>query len=101
MRSQFNGNSAGKRTPAHHIANQMIAMFEQGVRPWLLPWEQKDGTRILRPLRVNGIPYSGVNVLTLWASAHQNGFANPYYITALQADAAGGHVPQEEFKAPT
>jgi antirestriction protein ArdC len=102
MRSHFNSHGdGGRRTPAHHIANQMISMFEKGVRPWMLPWETQDGTRILRPLRNNGIPYSGVNVLTLWASAHHNGFANPYFMTALQADAAGGHARDKELKAAT
>lgn len=52
------------------VADQIVAELERGVRPWMKPWnaEQAEG-RITRPLRANGIPYQGINVLMLWSAA--------------------------------
>ena len=52
------------------ITNQIVKHLEQGVRPWVRPWNAEHAAgRITRPLRYNGKPYSGINVLPLWASA--------------------------------
>jgi integrase len=52
------------------ITSQIVASLEQGVRPWIRPWNAEHAAgRITRPLRHNGQPYSGINVLALWASA--------------------------------
>ena len=52
------------------ITDKIVAELEQGVRPWLKPWngEHADG-KITRPLRHNGTPYSGMNVIMLWMEA--------------------------------
>jgi hypothetical protein len=43
------------------ITDKIIADLEQGVRPWLRPWNaEHTAGRITRPLRHNGIPYKGV-----------------------------------------
>ena len=40
------------------ITGKIIADLEQGVRPWLRPWNAEHAAgRITRPLRHNGIPY--------------------------------------------
>ena len=50
------------------ITAKIVASLEQGVRPWMKPWSgETAATRITRPLRHNGTPYSGINVLMLWA----------------------------------
>ena len=42
------------------ITSKIIADLEQGVRPWLRPWNPEHAAgRITRPLRHNGIPYKG------------------------------------------
>jgi hypothetical protein len=52
------------------ITNQIVSHLEKGVRPWVRPWNaERAAGRITRPLRHNGKPYSGINVLSLWASA--------------------------------
>ena len=52
------------------ITAQIIASLEKGVRPWVHPWNaQHAAGRITRPLRHNGQPYTGINVLSLWTSA--------------------------------
>ena len=51
------------------------------------PWSGENAAgRITRPLRHNGMPYSGINILMLWASAIEQGFASPM-LDDLQAGA--------------
>ena len=58
------------------VTNRIIEQLEQGVRPWMKPWNAEHAAgRITRPLRFNGLPYSGINILMLWAAAEENGFA--------------------------
>jgi len=48
------------------ITNQIVCELEKGARPWLKPWNaEHTAGRITRPLRGNGIPYRGINVLML------------------------------------
>ena len=52
------------------ITSQIVADLEHGVRPWVRPWNAEHAAgRITRPLRHSGQPYTGINVLSLWASA--------------------------------
>ena len=52
------------------ITDQIVCELEKGVRPWLKPWNAEHAAgRITRPLRGNGIPYKGINVLMLWSAA--------------------------------
>ena len=51
----------------NRVTQKIIADLEQGVRPWMKPWNAEHAAgKITRPLRHNGLPYSGVNVLMLW-----------------------------------
>src|SRR3954447_14296080 len=55
------------------ITNCIVAELEKGVRPWLKPWNaQHAEARVTRPLRANGQPYNGINVLILLR--HRNGW---------------------------
>jgi antirestriction protein ArdC len=75
------------------VTNAILAELERGVRPWLKPWNAEHAAgRITRPLRANGEPYKGVNVLMLWMAAETQGFSAPIWMTFNQAKAAGGHV---------
>jgi antirestriction protein ArdC len=68
------------------ITNQIVAELEKGVRPWHKPWNAEHAAgRITRPLRANGIPYQGVNVLMLWSAALDKGYAAPIWMTFKQA----------------
>ena len=59
------------------ITDKIVASLETGVRPWIKPWSADNAAgRITRPLRHNGVPYSGINVLMLWASAMEQGFGH-------------------------
>lgn len=68
------------------ITDKIVASLEQGVRPWIKPWDaQHAAGRIVRHLRHNGQAYSGINILMLWASAMEQGFAAPIWMTFKQA----------------
>ena len=64
------------------VTDQIVAELERGVRPWLKPWNAEHAAgRITRPLRHNGQPYQGINILMLWASADLAGFNCPFWLT--------------------
>jgi antirestriction protein ArdC len=68
------------------ITSKIIASLEQGIRPWIQPWNAEHAAgKITRPLRHNGQAYSGINILMLWASAMEQGFAAPIWMTFKQA----------------
>jgi antirestriction protein ArdC len=67
------------------------------VRTWLKPWTGDiDATRIDLPLRHNGLPYRGINVLLLWSEAIDKGYSSPKWMTYRQAMELGGHVRKGE-----
>jgi antirestriction protein ArdC len=79
------------------ITHQIVSHLEQGVRPWVKPWNAEHAAgRITRPLRHNGKPYSGINVLLLWASAMTQNFAAPIWMTFRQAAELDAHIRKGE-----
>src|SRR2546421_9268171 len=79
------------------ITSAIVAELEKGTRPWIRPWSAAHAAgRITRPLRHNGEPYSGINILSLWASATLQGFAAPIWMTYRQATELNAHVRNGE-----
>lgn len=79
------------------ITGQIITSLEQGVRPWIRPWNVEHAAgRITRPLRYNGQPYSGINILMLWGSAVEHGFSAPIWMTFNQTVELNAHVRKGE-----
>src|ERR1700720_2026700 len=79
------------------ITNQIVSHLEKGVRPWVRPWNAEHAAgRIPPPLRHNGKPYSGINVLSLWASAMAQNFAAPVWMTFKQASELDAHIRKGE-----
>lgn len=79
------------------ITGKIIESLEQGVRPWIKPWSAENAAgRIIRPLRHNGQAYSGINILMLWASAMEQGFTCPMWMTFKQATELNAHVKKGE-----
>src|ERR1017187_7957347 len=79
------------------ITGKIIADLEQGIRPWHKPWNADHAAgRITRPLRHNGIPYKGINVVMLWSASVTKGYACPLWLTFKQAIELGGHVRKGE-----
>lgn len=79
------------------VTDKIIADLEQGVRPWVKPWKggNIDG-RITLPVRHNGIPYQGINILLLWGEQVDKGFQSNRWMTFKQAQALSANVRKGE-----
>jgi antirestriction protein ArdC len=79
------------------VTNKILANLENGVRTWQKPWNASHTAgRITLPLRHNGTPYRGVNVLLLWCEAMEKGFNSPIWMTYKQASEIGAQVRKGE-----
>ena len=86
-----------KQDVYQRVTDKIIADLEQGELTWLKPWSagNMDG-RVTKPLRHNGLAYSGINVLMLWGAAVAEGFASPFWMTFRQAKDLDAHVRKGE-----
>jgi len=79
------------------VTATIVAALEQGVRPWMKPWSGENATaRISRPLRHNGVPYSGINILMLSGASIEHSFTSPTWMTFRQSLALNAHVRKGE-----
>ena len=79
------------------VTDRIVAELEAGVRPWVQPWTASHAAgEVSRPLRFNGIPYRGINVVLLWLSALRRRYASPLWMTYKQAIELGGQVRRGE-----
>lgn len=79
-------STTGRADVYERVTARIIADLEQGIRPWMKPWHvEHTAGRITRPLRHNGTPYRGINVLLLWGEAMEKGYAAPLWMTYKQA----------------
>jgi antirestriction protein ArdC len=79
------------------ITDRIVADLERGVRPWVRPWNAANAAgRVTRPLRSNGMPYQGINVVLLWSEAVSRGFASSTWMTFKQSLELGGHIRKGE-----
>lgn len=94
--------TATSRTDIYtRVTDRIVEQLEQGIRPWLKPWSAEHAAgRINRPLRSNFQPYNGINILMLWASAEDQGFCSPLWLTFNQCKELGGHVKKGEHGSP-
>jgi antirestriction protein ArdC len=91
------GNQTMRSDLYQRITDRIVRDLEQGVRTWHAPWNIEHAAgRITRPLRPNGIPYQGINVLELWSAALISGHAAPIWMTFRQAQELGGQVRKGE-----
>jgi antirestriction protein ArdC len=61
------------------------------------PWNTEHAAgRITRPLRHNGEPYRGINVLSLWGEAEDRGYTCPVWMTYKQAQELSAQVRKGE-----
>ena len=80
------------------ILAEITARLETGVLPWRQPWAS--GSVPQRPLRADGQPFSGSNLLLLAMRAAAVGYVSPYWLTFQQALAQGGCVRRGEKGSP-
>ncbi len=90
-------NQSPKQDIYSRVTARILAELEKGVRPWIKPWSvEHAASRITRPLRHNGIPYRGVNVLLLWGESLEKGYAAPLWMTYKQSQELGAQVRKGE-----
>lgn len=78
-----------------YVTDAIIAAIEAGTAPWRKPWTgDKSGAAF--PLRGNGEAYRGINVIMLWLTATEKGYASPFWLTFKQAKEHGAHVRKGE-----
>jgi antirestriction protein ArdC len=71
--------------------------MERGVRTWMKPWNAEHAAgRINKPIRHNGQPYYGINILMLWSAAVENSYSAPIWMTYRQSIELGAHVRKGE-----
>jgi antirestriction protein ArdC len=79
------------------VTDRIIADLENGIRPWMKPWHAEHAAgKISRPLRHNGTPYRGINILLLWGEAMAKGYTAPIWMTFKQALELDAHVRKGE-----
>ncbi len=92
---------ANRKDVYTRITDQIVSSLERGVKPWTQPWRAPHGAGpVSRPLRHTGEAYSGINVLSLWASAMERGYSAPIWMTFKQALDLGGAVRKGEKGSP-
>ncbi len=79
------------------VTQKIIDDLEKGNLTWRKPWNSSEMEgRIMRPLRWNNEPYTGINILMLWSSAADHGFHLPHWMTFKQAIELKGNVRKGE-----
>jgi len=90
-------NGVGRKDVYTKVTERIISDLEQGIRPWMKPWNGEHAAgHITRPLRHNGTPYKGMNILLLWGEAMAKGYAAPIWMTYKQALELGANVRKGE-----
>ena len=79
------------------VTDRIIDDLEKGIRTWMKPWSaEHTAGKISRPLRHNGTPYRGMNILLLWGEAMAKGYGAPIWMTFKQALELNAHVRKGE-----
>ena len=79
------------------ITDKIISDLEKGELTWRKPWNSDNlANFVMRPLRWNDIPYTGINTIMLWATAAEKGYQSPYWMTFKQASEMKAHVKKGE-----
>lgn len=79
------------------VTQRIITELKEGTPPWVKPWTgQAKGVNLTPANAVSGRPYSGINVLILWASALDRGYPTHGWATFQQANQIGASVRKGE-----
>lgn len=100
MTATRNFNAASRQDVYTRVTERILADLEAGTRPWMKPWDASNAQdSIIRPLRVTGEPYKGMNVLLLWGEMLDRGYRSPTWMTYRQSAELGGQVRKGEHGA--
>lgn len=104
MKTKKHTSRTANKTPERDlyqlVTDRIVTAIENGVPPWKRPWRSaRNGAGEPEMMPVNaltGKPYTGVNVLLLWLTADEAGYASNHWLTYRQAQQLGGHVRKGE-----
>ena len=91
MGYQHKGQRTGT-TLYSEVTDRIIAQLEEGVLPWVKPWDDGRAPLGLPRNGQTGRCYSGINVLILWHTLFHRRFHSQRWVTFRQALAMGGNV---------
>ena len=78
------------------VTNQIIESIERGAGEWRMPWHKGPSDTFAPTNAVSRKPYRGVNVLNLWATAHNEGYSSGLWATYPQWQQLGAQVRKGE-----
>ncbi|VEJ09376.1 ArdC family protein [Actinobacillus delphinicola] len=78
------------------ITNRIIEAIENGTIPWRKPWNINNGVCALPINAVSKRPYSGVNILLLWAAEIKNGYSQSQWLSFKNIAELGGTIKKGE-----
>lgn len=67
------------------VTNSIIKSLEEGVAPWTRPWKFARANGIMPNNGATNRPYSGINVIILWAKREEHHYSTPNWMTYRQA----------------
>ena len=95
MRVQDKATRAGA-TLYSEVTDRIVAQLEEGIVPWVRPWDDGRAALGLPRNAGTGRRYSGINVLILWSRLFEQGYSSQRWLTYVQAQALGGNVRKGE-----
>lgn len=82
------------------VTDSIIASIEAGAGEFTMPWHGL-GAPIAKPQNAHTrMEYHGINVLVLWAHAHEHGYHSGYWGTYRQWQEVGAQVRKGEKSSP-
>lgn len=97
-RPRSSAAAAQKRDLFQEVTDQIIQALEEGVVPWICPWDRGNPFGQMPVSGSTGAFYGGVNVLILWLAAYRKGYSSPTWYTFGAAKRAVGYVWGEDAK---
>jgi antirestriction protein ArdC len=92
MATKRTASTAPRRDIYADVTAKIIAQLEAGVAPWVRPWGQTSAPITMPVNATTNRPYSGVNILILWAAMNDNAFTSSRWLTFNQCRDAGGLI---------
>jgi hypothetical protein len=74
------------------VTDQIIEAIESGAEEWRMPWHKGRADTFAPANAVSHRPFRGINVLNLWAIAHQHDYGSGLWAISLSAMAAAGRA---------
>lgn len=95
-KSRRSDRVAPKMSLYDEVTAQIIAQLEEGIFPWVKPWNSGNAVTGLPRNAISARQYSGINILILWGAVIDGGYPSQDWLTFRQALAAGGCVRKGE-----